>query len=265
MRLIPGGRVRLAGGDERFPSVPYVEVEVPPFWLDEHEVTNRQFAAFVAATGHVTEAERFGDSVVFEQGPTGNAWRLVPGANWRQPTGPGSSADLLPEHPVVHVALTDALAYAAWAKKRLPSEVEWEAAARGGALAWPFVWGQSYDPETLPANLWQGEFPLENRLLDGFAASAPVGRFAPNPFGLFDLAGNVWEWVQTSRGSGPLGHLHEPRTASMEPGLDEQIRGGSFLCAPNYCQGYRPTARQFKVATDASNNVGFRCAQSFSE
>jgi formylglycine-generating enzyme required for sulfatase activity len=258
---IPGGRARLGGGDERFPERRGLEIELPGFWIEATEVTNRRFAEFVEATGFQTDAERFGDSVVFQ--PETGAWALVEGACWRRPSGAGSDWREIPEHPVVQVSLRDAAAYAAWAGRRLPSEAEWELAARGGLVEAPFVWGAEHLPAgSPPANVWQGLFPNEDQGLDGFRGSAPVGRFAPNGFGLFDLAGNVWEWVDTPRGSGPLAPLHEQRGPTTEAGLDAMIRGGSFLCAPNYCQGYRPSARQFKRPDEASNNLGFRCALS---
>lgn len=257
---VPGGRVELGGGDERFPERLGIEVELPGFWIEATEVTNRRFAEFVEATGFVTDAERFGDSVVF-QFETG-AWALVAGACWRRPSGAGSDWRELEDHPVVQVSLRDAQAYAAWAGRRLPSEAEWELAARGGLVRAPFAWGSVHLPAGAPpANVWQGLFPAEDLGLDGFRGSAPVARFAANGLGLYDLAGNVWEWVDTPRGSGPLAPLHERRGPLTEAGLDAQIRGGSFLCAPNYCQGYRPSARQFKRPDEASNNLGFRCAR----
>ncbi len=263
MIRIPGGAARLGAGDERRRPREAGEVEVSPFWLDAHEVTNSEFEAFVRSTGYRTDAERIGDSVVFvpggEQAP--GRWELVPGADWRHPYGPGSDVDELADHPVVHVSFDDARAFAAWAGKRLPSEVEWEHAARGGLVDQPYAWGDTApdDLERPAANTWQGLFPLHNEQGDGHLTTAPVGSFDPNPYGLSDMAGNVWEWVSTPMGEGPLAELHPPRPA--EPDAVRQIRGGSFLCAANYCQGYRVTERQFKVAVDASSNLGFRCAR----
>ncbi len=260
MVWISGGTLQLGAGDERRALEESVAVAVDGFWIDAHEVSNAQFAEFVAATGHVTDAERIGDSVVFVRD---EGWQIVAGADWRHPLGPQDEIEGREDHPVVHVSYLDAQAYAAWAGKRLPTEAEWEWAARGGLVAMPYVWGAQLRPAgTPPANCWQGEFPFEDSLEDGFAYSAPVGSFPANGYGLFDMAGNVWEWVETRRAQGPAAALHEPRTPDTEAGLDYQIRGGSFLCAENYCQGYRPSARQFKLARDASNNVGLRCARS---
>ena len=253
---IEGASYLLGAGDERAGPDAWVETRVSGFWIDAHEVTNTRFREFVEATGHVTDAERIGDSVAFTRGV---GWQIVPGAQWRHPLGPGSDVEGKGDHPVVHVSLEDARAFAAWAGARLPTEAEWELAARGGLPGQPYAWGAERRPGGgEPANCWQGEFPHEDSLADGFAYTAPVGSFPPNGHGLFDVAGNVWEWVETSRGEGPAGALHEPWVPGMEPGLDAQIRGGSFLCADNDCQGYRVTARQFKLPRDGSNNVGFR-------
>jgi formylglycine-generating enzyme len=242
---IPAGKLDTGG----------VTVEVAAFRLDTTEVTNRRFAEFVAATGHVTDAERIGDSVVFRYGEErrdasrGGAWELVAGASWRHPEGPGSDIASRMDHPVVHVSFDDALRFAEWAGKRLPTEAEWQWARTSG------------DPRIAPAaNLWQGRFPDSDRGEDGFFGTAPVGSFPRDRNGAHDLAGNVWEWVATERGSGPLAALHLARAGGEEPGLDHQIRGGSFLCARGQCEGYRADARQFKGRRDASNNVGFRCA-----
>ncbi|MBI1383238.1 MAG: SUMF1/EgtB/PvdO family nonheme iron enzyme [Planctomycetaceae bacterium] len=262
MVRVPGGTLPLGSADS-----PTSTAVVQPFLLDEHEVTNAQFAAFVAATGHVSDAERLGDAVVFVRGPAaadgarGGGWKLVPGATWRHPDGPGSDLAGRDTHPVVHVSLHDARAYAQWAQKRLPTEIEWEWAARGGLVGAPFVWGQEHQPTPLPANLWQGRFPTSDAGADGHFATAPTKSYAPNGYGLFDMAGNVWEWVDTPRFTGPAAALHTPLHPDEEPGLNGQIRGGSFLCAVDWCEGYRPDARQWKHPNECSNNVGFRCAR----
>ena len=261
MAAIPGGTLRVGSGPKA------TEVLVRPFLLDQYEVTNRQFAAFVEATGHVSDAERIGDSVVFllgspaADGSRGGSWKLVPGASWRYPEGPGSNLTGRDDHPVVHVTLRDARAFATWAKKRLPTEVEWEWAARGGLVNAPFVWGEEHQPTSMPANLWQGIFPRSNSGADGHFATAPKTTYPPNGYGLFDMAGNVWEWVDTPRFAGAAAALHSPAHPDDDPGIDSQIRGGSFLCAVDWCEGYRPDARQWKRPDECSNNVGFRCAR----
>ncbi len=256
--FIPAGQLLAGAGDERRPSLTGIAVDVAAFRIEAHEVTNDRFAEFVSATSHVTDAERIGDSVVFTPG---QGWSIVRGADWQHPLGPGDSIESRGTHPVVHVSFADAQAFAAWAGLRLPTETEWEWAARGGLVAAPYAWGDDLRPGgVFQANCWQGVFPELNRLEDGFASTAPVGTFPANGYGLHDVSGNVWEWVSTQRGEGPVASLHEPRSVLTEPGLDFQIRGGSFLCAENYCQGYRPSERQFKLERDASNNVGFRCA-----
>ncbi len=276
MRRVPAGRLEMGAGDERYPGRPTVAVDVPAFLIDEREVTNAEFRAFAEATGYVTDAERLQNSVTFlprdlepDRAPPPESilggqspWFVIAGASWRQPLGPGSDIADLDDHPVVHVSLNDALAYAEWAGKRLPTEAEWEWAARGGLAGQPFIWGAEYVEAEPRANVWQGRFPLENHRFDGFTTTAPVGCFEANGFGLFDMAGNVWEWVATGRGAGAGAELHEVWRAGMEPGLDAMIKGGSFLCAESYCQGYRPSERQFKIPEDASNNLGFRCAKS---
>lgn len=275
MVLIPHGSFALGSGDERFPDRAAVDAQVEAFYIDIHEVTNAQFRAFVQDAGYVTESERIGNSVTFippdlpeqEQPPVDSIlggqspWFVIAGASWMHPMGPGSTIEGRDAHPVVHVSRGDAEAYAQWAGKRLPSEAEWERAARGGRAGEPFVWGQTYVEFEAPANVWQGRFPVENLQVDGYVTTAPVKSFAANPYGLFDMAGNVWEWVSTNRGEGAGGELHERWRPGMEPGLGALIKGGSFLCAESYCQGYRPSERQFKLAEDASSNLGFRCAR----
>jgi formylglycine-generating enzyme len=274
--------------DER----PVHEVEVDGFWMDRTEVTNEQFAEFVRATGYVTVAERIpsakdypgvpadklvAGSAVFTP-PAGEVpldnhfawWTYVAGANWRQPEGSGSSVKGRERHPVVHVCWEDAQAYARWAGKRLPTEAEWEYAARGGLDRQPYIWGG----EQLPAgrwcaNIWQGRFPNENTQADGFRGTAPVASFPPNGYGLHDMSGNVWEWCQdwylpdyysVSPGKNPPG----PNTSfdPNEPGVAKRVqRGGSYLCSDLYCLGYRPGARMKASPDTGLSHSGFRCVR----
>jgi len=238
---------------------PVREVAVAPFAIDAHAVTNDRFAAFVAATGHVTDAERFGWSFVFagmlpEDAPPTRAvaaapwWRAVEGATWRTPRGPGSSLAELGHHPVVHVSRDDAEAYCAWAGRRLPSEAEWELAARGGLVQARFPWGDELTPGgEHRCNIWQGEFPRRNTAEDGYVATAPVDAFAPNAFGLHNTSGNVWEWC-----SGRFDPLRAPDLVPM--------RGGSYLCHASYCNRYRVSARTSNTADTSSGHIGFRTA-----
>jgi formylglycine-generating enzyme required for sulfatase activity len=266
MVSLPGGTF-LMGSDDGYPEErPVREVTVAPFRIDRTEVTNRQFAAFVAASGYVTLAERTPDakdypdadpsmlvpgSAVFtapgsnERASELSWWRYVPGANWNRPEGPGSTIDDRLDHPVVHVAFEDAEAYAAWTGKRLPTEAEWEYAARGGLVGKPYTWGDEFTPGGRHmANTWQGAFPSQNTRDDGFAGTALVGHYPPNAFGLHDMAGNVWEWTVTEAG-----------------GNARITKGGSFLCAPNYCQRYRPAALSPVTADTSTSHIGFRCVE----
>ena len=268
---VPGGAAQV-GSDDALPEErPAHVVEVAPLLVGRTEVTNAQFARFVAATGYVSVAERRLDpadfpgvppedlvpgSVVFSP-PDGQVrgwrdwWGYVPGASWRTPFGPGSRyAD---DEPVVHVALEDAEAFAAWVGGRLPSEAEWEHAARGGLVGARYAWGDEErpGPGDVLANHWQGAFPQQNLALDGFAGLAPVASFPPNGFGLFDVAGNAWEWTA------------DAWTADHRPGRPgdpsaNAIRGGSYLCAPSYCDRYRPSARTRGARDTGSSHLGFR-------
>jgi len=272
---------------------------VDGFWMDWHAVTNAQFCRFVEVTGHVTLAEKPANpedypgakpemlvpsSVMFRksEGPVDlrnhyNWWTYVAGADWRHPRGPESSIIDLMDHPVVHVAFEDAEAYAAWAGKGLPTEAEWEYAARGGLEGAAFAWGDEHFPGgKAMANTWQGEFPWQNLKLDGFDRTSPVGSFQPNGFGLFDITGNVWEWTSDwyvprhpDEVASPCCVPSNPRVTSPDqsynPGQPGDhiprrvIKGGSHLCAPNYCLRYRPAARQPQMIDTSMSHLGFRC------
>ncbi len=290
MVWIPGGTFVMGGDDA---DAPRHQVTVTGFWLDAHEVTNAEFAAFVQATGYVTDAERtptaaelpgvpaelrVPGAAVFRP-PAGGPvdlrqfaswWEYVPGACWRRPEGPGSSLQGKERHPVVQVSWRDAMAYARWAGKRLPTEAEWERAARGGIEA-RYGWGDHQVPGgRWQANIWQGEFPVRNELADGFAGTAPVGSFPPNGFGACDLSGNVWEWCADRYrpdGYGSGAARVDPRGPDssfdpMEPGVEKRVmRGGSFLCSDVYCLGYLPGTRMKSTPDTALCHTGFRCAK----
>lgn len=242
---------------------PHYKEEGPPklvpvsgFWMSSHEVTNVEFARFIAATGYVTIAERpFSTADGQVNSPAGSAvfrvptpqdeqwWHFVPGASWRHPAGPGSEIEGADREPVVHIAFGDALAYARWRGLDLPTEKQWEYAARGGEDELPSVVTKSGTPS---ANYYQGVFPVRDTAADGFASKSPVGCFDPNAFGLYDMIGNVWEWT-TDVGT---------RAGSVEEvGV---IKGGSYLCAANYCARYRPAARQFQERSLGTDHIGFR-------
>jgi len=281
MRRLPGGAFTM--GSARFypEEAPPRRAEVGPFWIDETPVTNADFARFVAATGHVTVAERvpgaddcpglppelaWAGSMVFD--PRGHDpappglpwWRFRQGACWHRPLGPGSGISGQQDHPVVHVAWEDAQAYARWAGKALPTEAEWEFAARGGLVGHEYAWGDELAPGgALLANYWQGDFPWCNTLLDGWERTSPVRSYPPNGHGLYDMIGNVWEWT-ADRWSLPA---HPPlgccAAASAGPGAEYVIKGGSHLCAPSHCQRYRPAARHPQAADTSTSHIGFRC------
>ncbi len=297
MKWIPSGRF-LMGSEKFYPEeAPVHEVEVAGFWIDSYVVTNREYSRFVRKTGYVTVAERPLDpadypgalpgelvpgALVFRptRGPVdlrdwSQWWEYVHGACWKHPEGPGSSLESRPDHPVVHIAYEDAQAFAQWSGKRLPTEAEWEYAARGGRGGADFVWGDEMEPNGKPAaNTWQGQFPWQNFNTDGYERTAPVGMFAPNDYGLYDMAGNVWEWtsdwyvahrdVQTSPCCGGAG-----RAPNMERSYDpaqpqfriprKVLKGGSFLCAPNYCLRFRPAARSPQMIDTGMAHLGFRC------
>ncbi|MEV6740853.1 formylglycine-generating enzyme family protein [Streptomyces sp. NPDC051104] len=278
------GQVRLPGGEfamgdafgEGYPADgegPVHQVRLKPFHIDETAVTNAQFAAFVKATGHVTDAERYGSSAVFhlavDAAPAdllgraaGTPWWInVRGAHWRCPDGPRSGIADRRNHPVVHVSFNDATAYAQWAGKRLPTEAEWEFAARGGLAGRRYAWGDELAPDgRWRCNIWQGRFPDHNTAEDGYLTTAPVRSYRPNGYGLWNTAGNVWEWCAdwfspTYYAQAPVDDPHGP-----EAGTTRVLRGGSYLCHDSYCNRYRVAARSSNTPDSSAGNLGFRCA-----
>jgi sulfatase modifying factor 1 len=317
MALIPGGEFTMGSDSEQaFPNEsPAHRVTVAPFFLDVNPVTNADFAKFVQATGYVTVAERPVDweemkkqvppgtpkppdevlapgSLVFQptDGPVdlrdmSQWWVWTTGASWRQPEGPGSSIKGRENHPVVQVSFEDAQAYAQWAGKRLPTEAEWEFAARGGLENKRYAWGDEENPDgRFMVNRWTGTFPYHNDAADGFPGTSPVGSFPPNGYGLYDMGGNVWNWCSDlyradtfAARAGDEAACCDPRgplTAAGEtfvpgdpspptvPGAERRVtKGGSFLCHPSYCESYRPSARRGTPPDTGSSHVGFRCAK----
>lgn len=257
MVYFAGGRTRI-GSDEGQPAErPAFDVEVEPFLLDVHPVTVGEFARFAAATGFRTQAERLGDSGVFDVA-TGT-WGLVDGADWHHPRGP--SAPAAPDdHPVTQVSWNDAAAYCAWAGKRLPTEIEWEHAARNGRSGGPrYAWGDALVVAGhFMANTWQGHFPERNTVDDGYLYTSPVGVFGKAPSGLTDMGGNVWQWCADWFRPYPL----RDRPFTPGPGSEKVIRGGSFLCDPTVCHGFRVSARGHTAPDTGLMHVGFRCARS---
>jgi formylglycine-generating enzyme len=282
MVWIPGGTFRM-GSDAHYPEeAPARPVTVDGFWIDRRAVTNREFERFVRKTGYVTVAERTPDpaaypgakpemlipaSTVFSKPPHRvdlanhyNWWSYVPGADWRHPQGPGSSIKKRPDHPVVHVAWEDVEAYTQWAGRQLPTEAEWEFAARGGLDGATYAWGDELNPGgRWMANTWQGEFPVENLNQDGYEGTAPVGSFPPNGYGLSDMTGNVWEWT-TDWYEAPAEVAHACCSVeSPQACIPRRVmKGGSHLCAPNYCQRYRPAARMPQPIDTSTSHLGFR-------
>ncbi len=284
MVFIPAGPFRMGGDDpDAFPDDgegPVREVDVSGFHIDAKAVTNGQFAAFVKATGYLTDAERFGWSFVFHafvRGPARSKvlnghvpaapwWLPIEGADWRHPAGPGSGVGDRRNHPVVHVSWSDANAYAAWAGKRLPTEAEWEKAARGGLDHARFPWGDEFMPRGQHrCNTWQGRFPHQDTGADGFIGTAPVDSFRPNGFGLYNMSGNVWEWC-TDWFSADWHAAERPQTRTdpqgPPTGVARVMRGGSYLCHDSYCNRYRVAARTHSTPDSTTGHVGFRCALS---
>ncbi len=254
---------------------PLHDVTVAPFAMDATAVTNASFATFVKATGYETEAERYGSSAVFHLAYAGDGsdvngavaaapwWLDVSGACWRHPEGRGSDISRRQNHPVVHVSHNDALAYAAWAGKRLPSEAEWEYAARGGLGGARYVWGDDLLPNgQWMCNIFQGRFPNQNTGEDGYLTTAPVKAFRPNGFALHQMAGNVWEWCADWFASDYYEHSPADNPSGPETGERRVMRGGSYLCHDSYCNRYRVAARSSNTPDSSSANLGFRCAVS---
>ncbi|HVU89252.1 MAG TPA: formylglycine-generating enzyme family protein [Pirellulales bacterium] len=309
MAWIPGGvfwmgtedpTSMVCGGPDAMPDArPVHLVAVDGFWMDRTEVTNEEFAAFVEATGYQTIAERTPRAEDYPSAPPENLvagsvvftppdhpvpldnhfrwWSYVPGANWRHPEGPSSDLVGRAKEPVVHVSFVDAMAYAEWAGKRLPTEAEWEFAARGGLDRQPYVWGDELKPEGhYVANIWEGHFPNENSAEDGFVRASPVGSFPANGFGLVDMAGNVWEWCSdwyrpnyyAIVAPAADGAVHNPKGPvdsfdPSEPGVAKRVqRGGSFLCTDQYCTRYMPGSRGKGAVDTGDNHLGFRCVRS---
>jgi sulfatase modifying factor 1 len=297
MAWIPGGEFAM-GSEGFYPEErPVRRVSVDGFWMDTRAVTAGEFRRFVRETGYMTVAERPLDTMLYPgaepellvpgslvfRGTAGPVplddvrawWEYVPGASWKRPGGKGTTINGRDRHPVVHVAYEDAEAYAAWAGKELPTEAEWEHAARGGLEGATFAWGNEHFPDGKPmANTWQGEFPWQNLKLDGFEGTAPVGSFPPNGYGLYEMTGNTWEWTTdwfaTPELPGEPANAccapQNPRVtspdASYAPGEmipRKVIKGGSHLCAPNYCLRYRPAARQAEAVDTSTSHIGFRC------
>ena len=273
---LAGGAFRMGADDPlAYPADgegPVHEVTLAPFAIDSHAVSNERFAAFVEATGHVTDAERWGWSFVFggllpEDFPPTRAvaaapwWRQVEGAEWRHPEGPHSALDGREDHPVVQISHNDALAYCGWAGVRLPSEAEWEFAARGGLERCAFPWGDDLEPGgTHRMNVWQGEFPMRDTAADGYAGTAPVDSFAANGYGLHNMTGNVWEWTADWFDTGSYGASPSVDPVGPESGSARVTRGGSYLCHASYCRRYRVSARGANRPDDATGNIGFRVA-----
>ncbi|WP_067840073.1 formylglycine-generating enzyme family protein [Amphibacillus sediminis] len=268
MTLLDGGHFIMGTNDEEgFPADgegPAREEYVDAFYIDTYTVTNEEFSSFVAETGYQTDAEKFGWSFVFDalvqdkkspavrKVPGLGWWYAVSGASWKQPEGEGSSIADRMDHPVIHISWNDAQAFAAWAGKRLPTEKEWEYAARGGLVQKKYPWGDELTPNNQHyCNIWQGEFPLHNTMDDGYLATAPAKSFPPNNYGLYNVSGNVWEWCQDSFA---VNGVTKPNSRVM--------RGGSYLCHHSYCNRYRVAARTSNTPDSSSGNMGFRCVVS---
>jgi formylglycine-generating enzyme required for sulfatase activity len=269
---LPGGRVPVgddAGALPQDGESPARLVTLKAFAINAYAVTNAWFAEFVAATGYRTDAERFGWSLVFaafaSDAPTHDPvswWRRVEGACWHAPEGPGSKVVERQDHPVVHVSWSDAVAFAAWAGGRLPSEAEWEHAACGGLVSPRFPWGEREpdDATYQPCNIWQGTFPAHNTTADGYAGTAPVASFEPNGAGLFNMVGNTWEWCADAFRVRSLSRAGRQRDAAARATGERVLKGGSYLCHRSYCYRYRIAARTGVSADSSTGHVGFRLA-----
>lgn len=306
MVSIPGGEFMMGADNNQADSDEYPKHKVilDPFWMDQHEVTNDQFAKFVQSTGYITTAERKPDweelkkqlppdtpkpdesllvaaSLVFSPASKevdlndySQWWSWMPGANWKHPEGPGSSIEGKGNYPVIHVSWDDAMAYCKWAGKRLPTEAEWEYASRGGLINKIYPWGDEHiNMGKAKANTWEGNFPYQNTEFDRFYGIAPVRSFAPNAYGLYDMAGNVWEWCSDNYRNDYYQHVNKPEGIKNPSGPPDSFdpdepytpkkvsRGGSFMCNESYCSGYR-VARRMKSSPDSGmSNLGFRCVK----
>lgn len=257
MVLIKGGTFLMGSNQEKSVEAPVHKVRVHSFWMDRYQVTVAQFRKFVEATHYVTDAEKYGWSVIFDL-HIGN-WRAVTGADWRHPDGPGSIAKA--NEPVTQVSWNDAMAYARWAGKRLPTEAEWEYAARGGLVQKKFVWGDTLQPgRRILANYWQGSFPQKNTVADGYLRRSPVGQFPPNRFGLYDMCGNVWEWVSDWYDGHYYHYSPEDNPMGPSSGSEKVLRGGSWRCS-KVCGGFYVATRMHATPDSGLNNVGFRLAE----
>jgi formylglycine-generating enzyme required for sulfatase activity len=298
MVWIPEGRFEMGCGNcQLSDALPLHRVDLSGFWMDQTPVTNREFKKFVRTTGYRTVAERplqpkdypdvppdklVSGSAVFAPPERVDSlddalqwWRYVAGASWQHPEGPSTQIDERWDHPVVHIAYSDAAAYCAWAGKRLPTEAEYEYAARGGLKGKRYAWGDELKPGgRWPANIWQGKFPSENSLADGFARTSPVRSFPPNGYGLYDISGNVWHWTadwyrpDTYARDAAQGIVRNPQGPDSsldpsEPNISKRVqRGGSFLCSDHYCTRYLVGSRGKGAVDSAGSNVGFRCVKS---
>ncbi|HTL30990.1 MAG TPA: formylglycine-generating enzyme family protein [Tepidisphaeraceae bacterium] len=258
MVALPGGTFTMGTNDGLPYEGPAHDVTLKPFWIDKHEVTVKQFAEFVKATGYKTDAENWKWSGVFDKNV--HDWTKVDGADWRHPDGPNSTAK--ENEPVVQISWNDAVEYAKWAGKRLPTEAEFEYANRGGLVGKRFAWGDDLRPGGKPiANWWQGSFPDFDTGEDGFSGRAPVCSFPPNGFGLYDTTGNVWEWCSDFWSEDYYQHSPKDNPTGPEKGTEHVQRGGSWLCAENYCSNYRVAGRGHSTPDTGLNHLGFRCVK----
>jgi len=282
MIWIPGGTFLMGSNAFYREERPAHSQTVDGFWIDRGPVTNAEFREFIEATSYLTFSERIPTakmypdaapeflvpgSLVFVKPEVPVSlrdhrawWQYVPGASWRRPQGPGTSIEGKENHPVVHVTLEDAQAYANWANKDLPTEAEWEFAARGGLDGAAYPWGDAANPEgRYMANTWQGRFPFENLAEDGYETTSPVGTYPPNGYGLYDVVGNTWEWTMSPWNPRPDAETSCCRRDTFAAGEMFVVKGGSHLCAPNYCLRFRPSARQGETTDSSTSHIGFRC------